>query len=320
MTDADIEERNVVRFYPPVSYQRYDAVVMLLAKDLTLRKVVDFGCSTGKLFIHLKQLQQLTHYAAVDISYSCLESAYREARPLAWDLVHRRCHTLTCQLFRGSVADKDPRVAGFDVVTCIELVEHLEGEALEKMPETIFGFVRPRLAVITTPNQDFNVVFPDMEGMRHWDHKFEWTRAQFQKWCGDIVERYPSYEVHYSGVGDAPSEKYQGVGHCTQIAIFRRKPCTNGEAPVKSALECDGLLKSVLACELPVESTLEHEAPSESKSELDTPVESTSEYEATLKSTPDGEKSLVSAPQPEPYELVFEIIHPGQDDPAFMSR
>lgn len=53
---------------------------------------------------------------------------------------------------------------------------------LKKLPGTIFGFVRPKVAVITTPNRDFNVVFPELRGMRHWDHKFEWSRAEFQSW------------------------------------------------------------------------------------------------------------------------------------------
>lgn len=319
MGDADIEERNVVRFSPPVSFQRYEAVIMLLAKDVTLKKVVDFGCSTGRFFIHLKQLQQLTHYAAVDISYSCLESAYREARPLAWDLMHKRYHTLTCQFFKGSVADRDPRLFGFDAVTCIELVEHLQGEALEQMPETIFGFVRPRLAVITTPNQDFNVVFDKMDGMRHWDHKFEWTRQQFQKWCADIVERYPSYEVHFSGVGDAPSEKYKDVGHCSQIAIFRRKPRSlNGEVTLESTPERETPLKSMPGGEELPQSSPVCEEPL--KSECEARLESGAECEGARTSTPDVEKPAESAPQPEPYELVFETTHPGRDDPEFPIR
>ncbi|KAH7971199.1 hypothetical protein HPB49_020170 [Dermacentor silvarum] len=90
------------------------------------------------------------------------------------------------------------------------------------MPDTIFGFIQPKIAVITTPNRDFNVVFPELQGMRHWDHKFEWSRTEFEEWCSQVLKCYPNYMVHYSGVGDAPSQKYQGVGHCSQIATFRR--------------------------------------------------------------------------------------------------
>lgn len=47
----------------------------------------------------------------------------------------------------------------------------------------VFGQLHPKLVVLTTPNSEFNVVFDMAEGkLRHWDHKFEWTREEFQSW------------------------------------------------------------------------------------------------------------------------------------------
>ncbi|KAH7935140.1 small RNA 2'-O-methyltransferase [Rhipicephalus sanguineus] len=220
--NPDVEERNVIKFDPPVSVQRYTEVCRILSQDTTVEKVVDFGCSTGQFFRHLKKIKHVRKFAGVDISYGCLEDAYRAARPLAWECIYRRAHSLDVQLFKGNISIKDSRLCGFDGVTCIELIEHLNEIDLKGMPETIFGFIQPKVAVITTPNRDFNVVFPELQGMRHWDHKFEWSRAEFEQWCSQVLKRYPDYVVHYSGVGDAPSEKYQGVGHCSQIATFKR--------------------------------------------------------------------------------------------------
>ena len=51
------------------------------------------------------------------------------------------------------------------------------------MPQVIFGQLSPKIAIITTPNVEFNVLFPNLkQGFRHYDHKFEWTRAEFQEW------------------------------------------------------------------------------------------------------------------------------------------
>uniref|UniRef100_A0A7M5XM45 Small RNA 2'-O-methyltransferase n=2 Tax=Clytia hemisphaerica TaxID=252671 RepID=A0A7M5XM45_9CNID len=58
--------------------------------------------------------------------------------------------------------------------------------------------------------------------MRHWDHKFEWTRAEFEKWCEDIVKKYP-YIVEYSGIGEPPKER-SDVGYCSQMGLFTRQP------------------------------------------------------------------------------------------------
>lgn len=50
-------------------------------------------------------------------------------------------------------------------------------------PYNIFGYIRPLVVAVTTPNADFNVLFSKMgNSFRHWDHKFEWTREQFEDW------------------------------------------------------------------------------------------------------------------------------------------
>ena len=61
-------------------------------------------------------------------------------------------------------------------------MEHLEQDVLESFPAVVFGMINPKVAIVTTPNSEFNVLFPNFTGFRHPDHKFEWTRAQFQEW------------------------------------------------------------------------------------------------------------------------------------------
>lgn len=60
-------------------------------------------------------------------------------------------------------------------------IEHLYPETLTDLPYNIFGYIKPQVAIMTTPNADFNVLF-NKPGFRHYDHKFEWTREQFQDW------------------------------------------------------------------------------------------------------------------------------------------
>jgi len=67
---------------------------------------------------------------------------------------------------------------------------------LEKFRHNVFGVYKPKLVVITTPNAEFNVHFPNLRygevdaTFRHDDHKFEWTRKEFQKWCDEICMLY----------------------------------------------------------------------------------------------------------------------------------
>lgn len=103
-------------------------------------------------------------------------------------------------------------------------IEHLNPEILVQVPANVFGRLRPKLAIFTTPNSEFNVLFPNFEGpFRHWDHKFEWTRAEFQDWCHDITETYSDYSVTFSGVGFGQSDHASTLGPCSQIATFVRR-------------------------------------------------------------------------------------------------
>lgn len=60
-------------------------------------------------------------------------------------------------------------------------IEHFDSEDLAKFPEVVFGYMSPAMIVISTPNSEFNSLFPSAV-FRDSDHKFEWSRMQFQTW------------------------------------------------------------------------------------------------------------------------------------------
>ena len=163
------------------------------------------------------------------------------------------------------------------MITLVEIIEHLYADELSRCTHTVFGMLKPKRVLVTTPNCEFNVVFgdsspsveddhgeqqqqqqassslqraPSLPSMtstatetrdtaskpssaskfRHWDHKFEWTRQEFQTWCtSDVLAKYTDYRlVYYDGLGDVPNS-YQhsaapagDIGHCTQLALFER--------------------------------------------------------------------------------------------------
>ncbi|XP_062991568.1 small RNA 2'-O-methyltransferase isoform X2 [Elgaria multicarinata webbii] len=146
--------------------------------------------------------------------------------PLPGDYLQPSESPLTIILHQGSVAHKDPCMLGFDMITCIELIEHLEARELEKFPEVVFGFMNPAMVIISTPNAEFNPLLPIATLFRHPDHKFEWNRAQFQNWAQDAAAHY-DYTVEFTGLGAPPPGK--DVGFCTQIGVFVRKNLKNRE-------------------------------------------------------------------------------------------
>ncbi|XP_040215774.1 small RNA 2'-O-methyltransferase isoform X2 [Rana temporaria] len=124
-----------------------------------------------------------------------------------------------------------------------KMIEHLEVDDLDKLVDVLFGFMAPKAAVITTPNADFNILLPKTQKFRHPDHKFEWSREEFQSWALKVVKRY-NYTVEFSGVGKPPPE-HEDVGFCSQIAVFF-KNYTESEESINIKKQYKSIYKTVL--------------------------------------------------------------------------
>ncbi|XP_046474305.1 uncharacterized protein Hen1 isoform X1 [Neodiprion pinetum] len=239
-----------VKFFPPVYVQRYNAVHDVLASaqyHRKIRKVIDFGCAELTFAIHLKNTDGIQEIICVDVDRPLLEKFQSKVAPLHYDYLAPRTEPLTIHVCEGSVAHNDNKLANSDAVICIELIEHLHPDELEAFPHNVFGFIKPQVAIVTTPNADFNVLFKKMNGFRHPDHKFEWTRAQFQDWANNVILLYPDYEVSFHGIGAGPPGT-EMLGSCSQMAVFH----CHTKLPQSEELEgVDGLLKTVVFHEYP---------------------------------------------------------------------
>ena len=109
-------------------------------------------------------------------------------------------------------------------------MEHVPVDQLSTFAQTIFtiGF---QVIVFTTPNAEFNIKFPGYSGQfRDDDHKFEWTRGEFQNWCQLVASNF-GYDVKFSGVGVLSGEQYdEKYGYCTQSAIFIKQMQSSSKA------------------------------------------------------------------------------------------
>lgn len=219
----DHDENIFVKFEPPLSVQRYQyAYDVLFKDDSRIIKMADFGCAEGRLFRHLKKLPFVEEINLIDILKSELEDAIYHCSPIAWDMIFGRFVELTLNIYQGSVIEPDSRLIGLDAITMIELIEHLDPVTLSELPSNIFGYLQPRIVIISTPNVEYNIHFPQLRDgkFRHWDHKFEWSREQFKLWCSSVADQY-GYTITYDGVGKH-SQANESVGFCSQIAVFRK--------------------------------------------------------------------------------------------------
>ncbi|EGX47456.1 hypothetical protein AOL_s00083g392 [Orbilia oligospora ATCC 24927] len=203
-----------------------------------------------------------------------------------------RWRDLTVSLVHGSFEDISlPSIGTYDAITSCEVIEHLDPGPLANFAPTLLGRMNPKVLIVTTPNRDFNSLFempfesadvtrrgekpyvwhpnddpqvssrryyraPHTYAMRHHDHRFEWTRQEFQTWGNTAAETF-GYTVNYHGCGalhdgaeilasrwrvdEALRKQIRGqnivfedgqsmgtdllleaFGHCSQVAIFIR--------------------------------------------------------------------------------------------------
>jgi 3' terminal RNA ribose 2'-O-methyltransferase Hen1 len=205
-TPEDIIEQPI-----SLNQQRMETVVAAL-KTNGVQRIVDLGCGEGKLLKLLLKEPTFQDILGMDVTYRSLEFA-RE-RVLERLPIHQKGRL---QLIQGSLNYRDARIAGYDAATVIEVIEHLELDRLKAFERVLFEFAQPRIAIVTTPNIEYNVKFENLPTgkLRHPDHRFEWTRAEFQNWAKLIVDRY-KYSVDFHSIGAIDAE----VGSPTQMALF----------------------------------------------------------------------------------------------------
>ncbi|XP_010604229.1 small RNA 2'-O-methyltransferase isoform X1 [Fukomys damarensis] len=202
-----------------------DSVVDDNFEEVCPEKVADLGCGDTELLRLLKIYPCIQLLVGVDIDEEKLQSNGHHLSPFLGEFVKPRDLDLTVTLYHGSVVERDSRLLGFDLITCIELIEHLDSDHLARFPEVVFGYLSPAMIVISTPNSEFNPLFPIVT-LRDADHKFEWNRMEFQTWALQVANRY-NYSVEFTGVGKPPAGA-EHVGFCTQIGVFWRN---SGGAP-----------------------------------------------------------------------------------------
>jgi len=52
------------------------------------------------------------------------------------------------------------------------MVEHLTTKPLSNLPHSIFGMIQPRIAILTTPNEDYNVVLRRIFGKLAFQNRY----------------------------------------------------------------------------------------------------------------------------------------------------
>jgi 3' terminal RNA ribose 2'-O-methyltransferase Hen1 len=214
LAETQDAEEEVVERPLSLNEQRLAAVTDAITTS-GARRVLDLGCGQGKLTGALLKLSSIDHVIGLDVSHRSLEIA---ARRLHLDTMTPRQRDRV-ELLHGSLTYRDRRLEGFDLAAIVEVIEHLDRSRLHSFERVVFAHAHPTHVVITTPNVEYNVRFESLPAgtLRHRDHRFEWTRPEFESWATGVAERH-GYELRISPIGPLDDK----VGAPTQMAVFSR--------------------------------------------------------------------------------------------------
>jgi 3' terminal RNA ribose 2'-O-methyltransferase Hen1 len=211
---AHASEEEAIERSISLNDQRLGSVLAAL-KASGATRVLDLGCGEGRLLQALLKEKQFAEIVGMDVSHRALEIArdrlhYDRLPPIQKERV---------RLLHGSLIYRDQRLAGFDAAAVVEVIEHLDAPRLLAFERVLFECAKPKTIVITTPNREYNVKWEKLPAgkFRHRDHRFEWTRAEFQEWANRVAARF-GYNVRFLPIGSEDSV----VGSPTQMGVFEK--------------------------------------------------------------------------------------------------
>lgn len=189
---------------------RLDAVVRQL-RLCGARSILDLGCGPGELLLRLARESRFHRLVGIDTSPDALALARRR-------LGLGYADDPRIALMHASFAQADERLIGFDAAVLLETIEHIDPQHLSAVESAVMAHCRPRTVIVTTPNQEYNVLHGLPPGaFRHPDHRFEWSRARFRSWARGAARRN-AYTVTFGNIGETDPL----LGSSTQMATFRR--------------------------------------------------------------------------------------------------
>jgi 3' terminal RNA ribose 2'-O-methyltransferase Hen1 len=158
-TAGDAEEEKVER--PLGLHEQRIGTVLSILRGIGAKRVLDLGCGEGKLLRHLVADGQFERVLGMDVSWRSIEIAKDK---LKLDQMGEKQRS-RIELIQGSLMYRDRRLEGFDAAAVVEVIEHLDAPRLASFERVLFEFANPEHVIVTTPNAEYNRLFPMPENL-----------------------------------------------------------------------------------------------------------------------------------------------------------
>ncbi len=147
------------------------------------QRLLDLGCGDGSFLMDAYESCGLRQICGIEYDYDHVKKAQKRAR-------FRGLRKEKAYIFKADIERIDERFSSYNIVTLIEVIEHISTPRLAAFGQALFGKVNPDYVIITTPNSDYNkhLIMPGK--FRHNEHFFEWSYAEFKAWADTVCAAY----------------------------------------------------------------------------------------------------------------------------------
>ena len=188
------------------------AAVIAAIGETGAATVLDLGCGSGDLILRLVPLAAITRITGLDLDLSALRILQARLDDLP------QAERGKVQIAHASMTARHAALRGYECACLVETIEHLPLADLNRLERALFGDMRPRHVIVTTPNAEYNPVLGvPAHRFRHPGHHFEWTRDRFGQWAGGVAARN-GYDTTRRDIGDV----HPTLGGASQMALSRR--------------------------------------------------------------------------------------------------
>lgn len=183
-----------------IRIQRFEKVMEILSNH-DIRSMLEVGCGDGKFIPYTNRLSTINRIAVVDVNEKKINRI-------------RRCFP-DVESYCASFFENTYEFEGFECIVAIEVIEHFTYEEMIKFVDKIFSKIKPKLAVFTTPNIEYNSNFQDLyNGLRHKTHVFEFSPVQLFEFGKSVISKYNFYDYYTDFCDESGS---------SQLIVFIRR-------------------------------------------------------------------------------------------------
>jgi len=199
-------------------HEKRHSFVVDTINNLEIDRVIDLGCSEGRLGWKIKRnATKKIKYLGLDINQLKIKKCFGLKDP--------NFKFKNTDIISPNIDDEELKP---DLLTCIEVIEHLDFENRQLLLESIKTIYCPKYIILTTPNYEYNKNFAGIlkNGYgslkyRHPDHKIEYTRSQFED---EVVSSLSTlYNIEDIYLTDNKDEQITFCIFCSHKDVKNRK-------------------------------------------------------------------------------------------------